>query len=56
MGPLEPKEVESQQDKSMFYPTHDNSIRDLRYYYKKMYCFDYEAMKEQGMEPNELEV
>ena len=46
MDPLEPVVVESQEEKSLFFKTHPNSIRDLRYYYKKLNCFDYEAMKE----------
>ena len=56
MDPLEPKVVESQKDKSMFYPTHSHNISDLRTYYKRMFCFDYAAMKEQGIEPSELEI
>ena len=33
-------------DDSMFYPTHDSSLGDLKYYKKKLWCFDYEKMAE----------
>ena len=56
METLKPRTVENQNDKSLFYPIHVNSKKDLRYYYKKFYCFDYEKLKETSTLPDEIEI
>ena len=54
MGPLNPVTIEPKD--SMFYPTHANSIRDLRSFWKKLNCFDYEKMKEMELKPDQIEI
>ena len=36
------------ESKSLFYPTHRNSVYDLSYYYKKLKCLDSENIRIQG--------
>lgn len=52
MEPLEHKMT----GPTRFFPTHENSIRDLKYYRKKFWCFDYEKIEETGYQPQRLEV
>ena len=57
MESLKPVTIETlEPDERVFYPTHENSIRDLRYYWKNFYCFDYDKMKETDFEPKQIEV
>ena len=54
-GDMEPLEYKMT-GPTKFFPTHANSIRDLKYYRKKFWCFDYEKMEEEGYLPSRLEV
>ena len=57
MQPLMPTTIETlEPSERMFYPTHQNSIRDLRYYWKKFHCFDYDKMKEINFDTTQLEI
>ena len=39
-----------------FYPPHSGSIGDLKYYKKKLWCFDYEEMERRDDIPDNLEI
>ena len=54
-GNMEPLEYKMS-GATKFFPTHQNSIRDLKYYRKKFWCFDFEKMEADGYNPSQIEV